>query len=122
MIQIDEVVNDPDLAQIFTILRSCNGQFLYGKWETETSSIDSFGVVANPTNKELQMVPEGDRAKGVMVFWSSEPIYATRANTEGGGASSDILVWRGDNFRVLDVKQFQDYGYYRAIATRMKAA
>lgn len=119
LIQVSEVVNDPDLAQPFTILRSV-GSWLNGVWQSTQTSIQSYGVIADPSDRELEMIPEGDRVKGAKVFWSSTPIYGTHA-TEGAGGSSDILVWHGLNFRVLHVFQYQDYGVYRAVAVRMKA-
>jgi hypothetical protein len=119
MIQIGEVVIDPDFAQPFTILRS-TGAWLNGVWKSIQTAIQGYGTIASPTVRELEMLPEGDLAKGAMVFWSAQPIYGTHA-TEGIGGSSDILVWRGHNYRVLDVKQYQDYGYYRALGVRTKA-
>lgn len=120
LIQLSEVVNDPDLAQSFQILRSTSTEFLNGVWQSTTTSIGSYGVIANPTDRYLDMQAEGDVIKGDKVFWSSQPIYATRA-TEGVGFSSDILIWRGLQFRVVDVKQFEDYGFWRATAVRMKS-
>lgn len=119
LIQVSEVVNDPDLAQPFTILRS-TGSWLNGVWQSVTTEIQNYGVIAEPSVRELEMIPEGDLVKGAMVFWSAQPIYGTHA-TNGVGGSSDILIWRGHNYRVLDVKQYQDWGFFRATATRMKA-
>jgi len=119
MIDVQDVVNDPDLAQPFTILRS-TGIWVTGVWTPTQTVIQSYGVIAEPSVRELDMVPEGDIVKGMLVFWSSEPIYATHA-TEGVGGSSDMLIWRGNNYRVLTVRQYEDYLYYKALATRMKA-
>lgn len=120
MISVAEVVNDPEFAQPFEISRS-TGQWIVGKFQSTAVLVPGYGVIADPTNEEINMVPEGDRAEGVMVFWSSQPMYTTHADGKGGDGSSDILCWRGLKFRVLNVKQFQDYGYYRAIGVRMKA-
>lgn len=119
LIQVAEVVNDPDLAQPFTILRS-GGSWVNGVWQSLTTQVQSYGVIAEPTVREIEMIPEGDLVRGAIVFWSAQPIYGTHA-TNGSGGSSDILIWRGHNYRVLDVKQYQDWGFYRAMATRMKA-
>lgn len=119
LIQVSEVVNDPDFAQPFAILRS-TGTWLNGVWQSATQELISYGVIADPTDREVQMIPEGDKVTGAKVFWSSQPIYGTHA-TAGIGGSSDILVWRGLSFRVLLVQQFEDYGFYRAMAVRMKA-
>ena len=119
MIDVSEVVNDPDLAQPFSILRS-TGSWLNGVWNSVVTTIQSYGVIAEPTVRELKMIPEGDLVTGGLLFWSATPLYATHA-TEGVGGSSDILIWRGHNYRVLTVLQFEDWGYYRAFAVRMKA-
>lgn len=118
-INVSEVINDPDLVQPFTILRSI-GEFVSGVWESETTQIDGLGVIAEVSERDLDMVPEGDVVKGMRVFWSVAQIYATHA-TEGIGGSSDILLHRGSSYRVLKVELYGDYGYYRAVATRMKA-
>lgn len=118
MIDVADVVNDPDLAQPFTIQRS-TGMWNLGTWQSTTNPVQSYGVITEPTVNEISMVPEGDRVGGVMVFWSAQPIYVTRA-TECEGGSSDLLTWRNLTFRVLSVKRYEDYGYYRAIAVRVK--
>lgn len=119
MINVEEVVNDPDVSESFTILRS-TGSWLNGVWQpNNTQQIAGYGPVQPLSAKELEMIPEGDRATEHRAFWSAEIIYTTRA-TDGQGRSSDILLWNGLQYRVLSVMQQQDFGYYRAIAVRMK--
>jgi hypothetical protein len=120
MIDVSEVVNDPDLAQEFTILRS-SGSYLNGVFQSSTTPIQGFGVVTVATAREIEMVPEGDRVTGMMSFHSNQPILGTRANGGATGAS-DILLWHGEKYRVLAIWNWSDYGYYDAIASRMKAA
>jgi hypothetical protein len=136
LVQLGEVVNDPDLAQTFLIQRS-TWSWIKGVWQpgTTTETVVAYGVVSVAEPRDIEMVPEADRVKGMMVFYSSQPIYGTRGvlgfgqgNFDGppgvGGtlpASSDILVWRGLNWRVLSVRQMVDYGYFKAIAVRMRA-
>jgi hypothetical protein len=119
LINVSEVVNDPDFAQSFLIMRS-TGVFLNGVWNSTVTAVQGYGVIADITDRDLDMIPEGDFVKGGKVFWSSQILYATHA-TAGVGGSSDILVWRGLNYRVLQVKLYEDYGYWRAMTTRMKA-
>lgn len=116
MIQVDEITVDPDFAQAFTIKRS-TGSWLNGKWTTTTSDVSAFGTIEPASSKDLKMVPEGDINSEPMSFYSPDPIFTTR--DEGTPAASDILVWRGQNFRVLNVFEYQDFGYYHAIAVRM---
>ena len=118
-ISVQEVVNDPDIAQNFTIERSV-GSFLFGVWKSATTNIPGFGTITNPTTRELEMMPEGDKIGGVIIVHSSSPIYGTRA-TGGVGGSSDIIIWNGNKYRVLSVEQYLDYKFYRCVCTRMKA-
>lgn len=119
LINVSAIVSDPAFAQVFNILRS-TGSWLNGVWQSATVSVPSYGVIANPSVRELEMIPEGDRVKGAIVVWTVAEIFTTHA-TEGAGGSSDIVQWRGHNYRVLEAKVWADFGYYRAIAVRMKA-
>lgn len=118
-INLSRVVNSPNLAQSFTALRS-SGQFGLGGWQNTTTSVSMYGVVSVATSDDLEMVPEGDRVIGAMVFHSSQPMYRTRdANTSGGTGLSDLVLWRGEQYRILYVAPYADYGFYRAIAVRI---
>lgn len=114
MIDVSEAVVDPDIAQFFTILRSA-GVYQNGTWVSETTSIQAFGTVSVAEEHEAVMTPEGDVIHGARVFHVNVPIFATQENV----GSSDILVWQGQQYRVLRVANYQDYGYYRAIAVRL---
>jgi hypothetical protein len=115
---LQDVVNDPDLAEPFTVLRQ-NGSFVQGGWQVNApQSIEMWGVVTVASNKELQMLSEADRVRGARMFFSQAPIYVTN---EADGITSDIIVWNGLNWRVMSVGQYQNRGgYYCAIAQRMR--
>ncbi len=119
MIDLSEVVNDPDLAQPFTILRQ-SGSFQLGGWvPNEPQPIDAFGVITVATPRMMQMVPEGDRVGGEMAFCTANEIYLTSEKRSG---TSDQLVWHGEKYRVTHVAPWMDYGFFIAVAVRMKAA
>lgn len=121
MLDLSEVANAPDLAEQFTILRSTGTQWHQGVWETEEQKITGFGVISIAEPRDTKMVPEGDIAQGAMVFWSAQPIYVTNTTNIAVGQSSDILIWNNKRYRVLSVRQYKDWGYYRAVGTRMQA-
>ena len=120
-IDMSDVVNSPEFAQNFQILRG-PGSWLNGVWKPTTAPILGFGTVTVATSRDIDMIPEGDRVTGAMVFHSQQPIYGTHADANGQGASSDIITWRDHQYRVLKVGPFEDFGYYRAVATRLKSA
>jgi hypothetical protein len=121
MIDVSEVVNDPENAQSYSILRSA-GTWVNGVWQPNAETLQGYGRISVARPRDVEMIPEGDKIVGAMVFWSSTAIFGTRADSAGNGGSSDILMWRGKKFRVLSVYQYSDYGYWKAIATRMEAA
>lgn len=118
-ISLLRVVTNPMLCQSFTVLRS-SGQQGPGGWINQETQLTLYGVVSVASDKDLQMIPEGDRIGGAMVFHSAEQIYTTR--TGAGQGISDILVWNGEQYKVSALAPYSDYSYYRAIAVRLLGA
>ena len=117
VISVDEIIEDSDLAQAYTILRT-TGQFVNGRWvQGEEKQIRAFGTIDVLSDKELRMVPEADRASGSLAFYSKKEIYTTR-NTPSSSLS-DRIKWRGDYYIVVSVAPYGDYGFWKAIAVRM---
>ena len=119
MINVSEVVLDSDFVQSFTVLRSSGQQGPDGWINTETQLTLS-GVISVARVRDLQMVPEGDRIGGAMIFHSVQPIYTTRTG-EGQGIS-DVIIWRGERYKVSTLLPYVDYGYYSVVAVRLLGA
>lgn len=131
MINIAEVINDPDFAQPFTIQRD-SGQFAAGGWQPNITLVQVYGVITVADAQTLDMIPEGDRPTGAMSFYSTCEIYETHTepNAYGqggagqggyGGAqgTSDIICWRNQNYRIVKVVLEADWGYWKAVGVRM---
>jgi hypothetical protein len=121
-LDLSMVAAAPDLSSGFSILRSLGGQFVSGVWQDANTSIAMYGPVSIANEKDLEMIPEGDRPKSAMVFWTTQIVYTTQgppAGVHAAGISSDIMQWNGLNYRILAVSERPMNGYYRAIATRM---
>lgn len=119
MIDVSELVNDPDNSQPFTILRN-QGKWLNGSWQSgNQQQLAGFGVITPLTARDIKMVPEGDVNESLRAFYTATQIFTTNANAavDSTGGSSDVLVWRGQQYRVIGVKHYEDYGYYKAIGT-----
>lgn len=114
---IAEVVNDPLFAQSFTITRSQGGTWQLGRWSNATTIITAWGSIQPPDPTELEMVPEADRVLGVVAIHTTQPIYPTNVDQTLG--ISDIATWHGQTYRILKVYEWQDYGYWKALAVRM---
>lgn len=106
---------DPELgAQAYIIERSTQGKFVLGGFGDVKQFIPNFGIVQQSTPKDVQMVPEGDRVDGMISFWSVSRLFESHA--EG---VSDIIRWHGARYRIMKVADRSDFGYWKAIATRM---
>lgn len=117
VIQLGDIVLDPDFAQQFTVYRS-TGDWVKGKWtESTPEQITMTGVISVMNEKELQAMPEGDKVKGAMVFHTTQELFVTRNGTEKG--TSDKIYWRGDYYRLFNIAPYADYGYFRAAGERI---
>lgn len=119
MLDMSEVVNDPDFAQAFQIIRSSGGAYVLGVFNESQTTITSYGVISVAQPRDLLQLPEADRVTGMMVFHSQQPIFETSQNR---GATSDILIWQEQQFRVQNVFPYRDYSYWKAFAVRMQGS
>ena len=119
MIDVGDIILDPDFAQPFTILR------YYGQWDTgefvtgPPQRIQTEGTVIAANVKDIQQMPEGDRIRGMMNFYTTAdvPMYVTNAATPQN--VSDIIEWRGEKYRLYQTYPYVDYGYWKAIGARI---
>jgi hypothetical protein len=118
MISIDEIVIDPDFAQSYIGHRK-SGVWVDGVFEQTEVVVNFYGTIIAANSRDINMLPEGDRIAGLMVFYSTadNPIFITR-NLDSDTGTSDELEWRSERYRVMQVYAYNDYGYVKAIATR----
>ena len=117
MIDLSEIVNDPDLLQDFTVERQ-SGQFGAGGWVAATPvQIPLSGVVIPTSTKDINLLPEGDRVNESMTFYCPAVLYVTRNDATPG--TSDQISYGGSKYRLASVRSMGFYGYYKAIGIRM---
>lgn len=125
------VVDDGVLSESYTVERS-TGVFALGGWQMSSVNVPGYGVVSVANAEDLEMVPEGDRATGSMVFHSQARIFITQMDQgygnpdygdHGFGGSvqrvSDILIWNRQRWRVLTCYQYPNRNFWKAIASRL---
>jgi hypothetical protein len=122
IIQMSDIVNDPYITapEGYVITRNY-GSWVAGIWTVAPTTLQGYGVIRPAKEEELEMVPAGDRVKGLMCFYSSTPIFisGTTAQNDGNAHTSDQIAWNGQNWRVVAVGNWTDFGYWKAIARRM---
>jgi hypothetical protein len=78
--------------------------------------IPAYGTVTVLNDKELSIVPEGDRIKGAMAFYATTPMYLT--GSEGANISDQIL-WKGEMYKIVNIAPWASFGFNRAVGVRM---
>jgi len=114
-INVSEIINDQDFAEDYKVYRK-SGSWVDGRWAPTEKAINFYGVVTAAGNKDIIQVPEGDRTSQVMCFHATKELYVT--NSKG---TSDEILWRGKRYRIHLIKEWADFGYYKALATLMES-
>ncbi len=113
MINIAELLHDLDFVQNYALCRK-QTVFLAGRPKQTEVLLPRRGVITTATTKDLLQVPEGDRVKGIIAVYDTEPLQIT---SETGTA--DEVVWHGERYRLFQLWPYKDYGYYKALAERI---
>ena len=118
---ITDLLYDPDVGggQPFIIKRTTvinrKGRFYSSSEETieASGSVQPSGV--NPLNQQ----PEGDRDDAVYIVRTRTPLQMG-SETETGAILSDEIIYHGERYKVLSVKEWQHWGMFVANITRIK--
>jgi hypothetical protein len=127
MLNVSRIINSPRIAQpsAFTVTRS-TGTWVNGRFTLTTSTLNYSGTILPASSKDVIQTPEGDRIKGEIAIYTDSncPLYETFLNQKTGnsGNVSDEVTWQGENYKIIQVKPYVDYGYYKAIAVRKRGA
>lgn len=122
MIDVSELIEDPDFAQSFTVTRR-TGHWVDGNFVTTPKTIKMTGVIQPMNTRDVQMLPQGDTVKGAVNIWTTQPLHVTRLDkNEESGAVSDEVTWQGEAYKILEIQNFSDGGYYQAAAVRKLGA
>ena len=118
MLNISEVLSDPDFYQSFTVKRS-SGEWQAGEWVENKTEIPMGGVVTVAGTRDIQQVPEGDRVTGMMCFHVAPPhqLHLSQDAMEQQGVS-DMVSWRGKWYKLIKIMDERDYGYQKAIGVQ----
>ncbi len=78
MINVKELITDPDFAQNFTIERHSQGTFVDGLYSSMVTTINVYGIVQPYQPKTVEYTPNGDQITGDIKIWLTTEIYTTR--------------------------------------------
>lgn len=119
MLDISELIVDPDFAQSYKVYRK-SGDWVDGVFVEGEISVQFYGPITPANVQDVNMLPEGDRIAGLMVFRTTRdnPFLITR-NTAGNMGTSDQPEWKNERYKIMQVLPWDDFGYMKAIGTRM---
>lgn len=124
MINVSHAVNDPRFSQSFKVFRK-SGEWIKGRFvEEEEKEISFIGVITPSKPKEIEMIPEGDRVGGEITVHTTRKLFTTHtiqdeeSENEFEG-TSDEIEWQGERYKLYQVNDYSQYGYYSAIGMRL---
>ena len=123
MIDLSSVVIDARFAQTFTVERYTEGKWEAGRWVQTPTKIQIMGTISIANAKQIEFIPEGDRIGGEIAIHTTQILYNSRSADETQtpikeAGLSDEIEWHGDRYKIYQVNEYSDYGYYFAIGQR----
>lgn len=113
-IDMSEVVSGSDFAQALTVIRHTGGEWIDGEFTEIENTINITGVVSAAAAKDIDMFAGGGRVAEYKVLHTTHRIYVTQ-----DAGTSDLVLWNGEKYKVMEVTDASDYGYYRAVMHRL---
>lgn len=123
MINISEMISDPDFVQSFTVTRRL-GSWENGNFETNPTIFSLSGVVLPMKTRDVVILPGGDQLTGAIEIYTLQPLFTTKLGPMSGvdGCQSDEVSWQGEAWKIYQVLDYEDYGYFKNIAIRKQGA
>lgn len=122
MINIAELLKDPDFTQMIDVYRRVNSFVESGPTAGEvqiTTVLRQIRMCVQPVKDpdDLNVLPEGQRSNKTMKFYSSEILYCDDGDQSigSGQAVFDMVMWGGGKYKLMHVRFWSDYGYWEAI-------
>ncbi len=116
---LSSVLADPDLGFTgFTVLRTAYRRE-NGTSVPSDQTLPASGCIHPGTPEMLQLLPEEERQEDFIAVYTE---FALSLGKNDGGAeyaTPDRILWNGDTWRVVKVRDWSGFGYYQAFAVRM---
>lgn len=122
MINISELINDPDFSQPngINIIRTAVS-IVEHRVSEDTKEINIPGIITISEENMDELLPEADRNKEVIhVFTYNRLKTAGRDKIDGAEYGADIVVWNGARYIVRYCLDDSQYGFCRSTAVKME--
>ena len=111
MINVGRLVTNPKFCTKFTIVTK-TGTWEKGSFVTTETEKEVTGVAVPVSGKALEMVPEADRLKDYMTFYSTTKNPLT---VSSDGTISDSVIYEGKRYKLINGQNFSKQGFWKAM-------
>lgn len=123
MINIGELITDPDFAQpggINIIRRKCK---IVNHRPVPTETVLNIpGIITIASDTSVEKLPEADRSTEDIHIFTHEQLFTTgrKDDVAVNDYLSDIVVWQGVKYIVMSCMDDTQYGFCRSTATKLE--
>lgn len=114
-IDVSEIVHDPDFCTTFTVIKQGESEWVRGVLQKKTTETTVEGIVQPSSSKDLELLDTADRVNGMKTFITDE-VSLDVSSTE---KTSDVCVWKGQRYKLIQTFDYAANGYYKAIGALM---
>lgn len=105
LIDVVELLYDPDFAQDFTVVRFVRTVSAQGLTVDSPGLFATYGVILPLSGAQLAMLPEAERTGSFITVITPFALYALTDTT-----APDQVQWHGRNYQVRSVNDWTDWG------------
>lgn len=111
MIDVSEIVVDPDFVQPFTYIRR---QMVWnnGRKSVDETEYTATGTIIADDSRNMEIQPGGALITGAIRLWTHEQLYTT-SRQEDDNYLADLVVYKGQRYIVHNDRNLNEYGYNR---------
>ena len=122
MINIGELITDPDFAQpggINIIRRKC--EIVNHRPVPTETVLNVPGIITIASDTSVEKLPEADRSTEDIHIFTHEQLFTTgrKDDVAVNGYLSDIVIWQGVKYIVMKCLDDAQYGFCRSTATKL---
>ncbi len=116
MIDISELMDDPDFASAIVVTRAGTAtRDADGVLSFRPPAVAPLTAIVQPASAadKTDFLPEGERQGNAVKLWSRTPVLMA----DGEGQQADTFIYLNGNYRVAYSKTWDQHGFHFAIAT-----
>lgn len=113
-----DVVNDEAFVVPFQLARVTTTRARDGSIQAAGAWCAVRGVVQTASGKATQHLTEGERTLPAIKVWAGQALNPTFGDLPQLG---DLINWHGRNYRVIEPRDWSQYGYWQALAVEVRS-